>query len=138
MSLQDIFNRIKPQQIETVQLNESGEVEHFPLFRKLFLSFTILLVALLSFGIGQLSVTGNREPIRIEYDSQISNQTAQTASVVNAIGKNSVVASKNGIRYHYPYCTGAKQIKEENRIIFATPAIAEAAGFTLASNCKPQ
>ena len=138
MSLQDIFNRIKPQQIETVQLNESGEVEHFPLFRKLFLSFTIILVALLSFGIGQLSVTGNREPIRIEYDSQISNQTAQTASVVNAIGKNSVVASKNGIRYHYPYCTGAKQIKEENRIIFATPAIAEAAGFTLASNCKPQ
>src|SRR3989344_3601349 len=138
MSLQDIFNRIKPQQIETVQLNESVEVEHFPLFRKLFLSFTILLVALLSFGIGQLSVTGNREPIRIEYDSQISNQTAQTASVVNAIGKNSVVASKNGIRYHYPYCTGAKQIKEENRIIFATPAIAEAAGFTLASNCKPQ
>ena len=138
MSLQDIFNRIKPQQIETVQLNESGEVEHFPLFRKLFLSFTIILVALLSFGIGRLSVTGNREPIRIEYDSQISNQTAQTASVVNAIGKNSVVASKNGIRYHYPYCTGAKQIKEENRIIFATPAIAEAAGFTLASNCKPQ
>lgn len=108
-------------------------VERFPLFQKLFLSFTIILVALLSFGIGRLSVAGNREPIRIEYDPSI-----QTASVINAVGQGSVIVSKNGARYHYPHCAGAKQIKEENKIIFPTPAAAEAAGYTLAANCSPR
>ncbi|MDO8729186.1 MAG: hypothetical protein Q7K26_04885 [bacterium] len=150
MSLQDILNRIKPQQIETVQLNLSGEVEHFPLFQKLFLSITIILVALLSFGLGRLSMTGNREPIRIEYDPTLTGQQAldisQSASVIKATKKIvpasnnniEVVVSKNGIRYHYPYCAGAKQIKEENKIVFPTAAAAEAAGYTLAANCKPR
>ncbi|MDO8569665.1 MAG: hypothetical protein Q7R89_02750 [bacterium] len=169
MSLQDILNRIKPQQIETVQFNLSGEVEHFQLFRKLFLVITIVLVAFLSFGIGRLSVAGNREPIRVEYDPSISNsqfptrlptparsnggQVSNQASVSSALNNienalktenskiensTSVVASKNGARYHYPHCAGAKQIKEENKIVFATPAAAEAAGFTLAANCKPK
>src|SRR3989344_5292614 len=73
MSLQDIWEKIKPQsQVEVVALNENGEIESFPLFRKLFLSITIILVVSLSFGIGRLSVVGKREPIRIEYDPEIS------------------------------------------------------------------
>lgn len=155
MSLQDFLNRIKPRPngtIETVELNLNGEVRHFPLFQKLFLSLVIILVALLSFGIGRLSMLGNREPIKIEYDPEISNsqfptslpdvQVSNQASVsskLDSIGNStSVVVSKNGTRYHYPYCAGAKQIKEENKIVFATPAAAEAAGYTLAANCKPR
>jgi hypothetical protein len=46
------------------------------------------------------------------------------------------VASKNGTKYHLPWCGSAKQIKEENKIWFSTKAEAEAAGYTPASNCK--
>ena len=137
---------------ETVSYDKDGRIErsasigvNFPLFRKLFLSITIILVALLSFGIGRLSVAGNREPVRIEYDEQLTTDDSQsttnknqTASVINAVREESVVTSKNGARYHYPYCAGAKQIKEENKIVFPTPAAAEAAGYTLAANCKPR
>ena len=136
---------------ETVSYDKDGEVERFPLFRKLFLSIVIILVAVLSFGIGRLTVVGKREPIRIEYDASISNSQfpisnqASVSSALNNIensklkieNSTSVVVSKNGARYHYLHCSGAKQIKEENKIVFPTPAAAEAAGYTLAANCKP-
>ncbi|MDO8590167.1 MAG: hypothetical protein Q7R69_02745 [bacterium] len=128
---------------EVVSYDKEGKIERFPLFQKLFLSLTIILVALLSFGIGRLSVVGNREPIRIEYDQSL---VEETASVMNAVGKlappsssdGGVVVSKNGTRYHYLYCSGAKQIKEGNKIVFPTAADALAAGYTLAANCSPK
>ena len=133
---------------EIVSYDKDGEVSsapptggwRIPLFRKLFLSLTIILVATLSFGIGRLSVVGNREPIKIEYDPALTEWSTpsvdQTASVINAVKEGGVITSKNGVRYHYLHCSGAKQIKEENKIVFATPAAAEAAGYTLAANCK--
>ena len=152
MSLHDITQKIKnlrfSHESEIIEFNESGEIEHFPLIRKLFFSVVIILIAALSFGIGRLSVVGKREPIRIEYDPEIFNQ----ASVSNAFdnienslktenskieNSTSVVVSKNGSKYHYPHCAGAKQIKEENKIVFSTPVAAEAAGYTLAANCSP-
>ncbi len=127
---------------EVVSYDKDGHIERFPLFRKLFLSLIIILVALLSFGIGRLSVTGDREPIKIEYDPTLTESStpsvSQTANVINAIGNTEVVASKNSSKYHYPYCAGAKQIKEENKIVFASPSAAEASGFTLAANCSPR
>ncbi|OHA88971.1 MAG: hypothetical protein A3C70_00475 [Candidatus Zambryskibacteria bacterium RIFCSPHIGHO2_02_FULL_43_14] len=130
---------------ETVSYDKDGHIERFPLFRKLFLSLVIILVALLSFGIGQLSVTGDREPIKIEYDQSLTEQTATVVNAVqavpaprNSIQQSEVVVSKNSTKYHYSHCSGAKQIKEENKIIFATPTAAEAAGYTLAANCKPK
>ena len=141
---------------EIVSYDKDGKVSsaswRIPLFQKLFLSLVIILIALLSFGIGRLSVVGNREPIRIEYDPEISNSQFpifNQASISSALDQiensklkiensTSVVASKNGARYHYSHCSGAKQIKEENKIIFATVAAAEAAGYSLAANCKPR
>lgn len=139
---------------ETVSYDKDGRISsaswQISLFKKLFLSLTIILVALLSFGIGRLSVAGDREPIKIEYDATLTEWSTpsidQTASVINAAGKlappsvsdGGVVVSKNGARYHYSYCAGAKQIKKENKIVFPTPAAAEAAGYTLAANCKPR
>lgn len=141
---------------ETVSYDKNGEVSsadwRILLFRKLFLSLIIILVATLSFGLGRLSTVGNREPIKIEYDKGIvqgsqspsTSQVNNTASVVNATKQiapsvsGEVVVSKNGTRYHYLHCSGAKQIKEENKIVFNTPRDAEAAGYTLAANCKPR
>src|SRR3989338_11664368 len=86
---------------EIVSFDKEGKIERFPLFRKLFLSITIILVALLSFGIGRLSVAGNREPVRIEYDEQLTTDDSQsttnknqTASVINAVREESVVTSR--------------------------------------------
>ncbi|MEX2013530.1 MAG: hypothetical protein WD897_01280 [Parcubacteria group bacterium] len=136
---------------EIVSYDKDGQIERLPLFRKLFLVLTIVLVALLSFGIGRLSVAGNREPIRIEYDPEISNAqlpTREAAGVIKAVQvvplprssvqQSEVVVSKNGARYHYSHCAGAKQINEENKIIFPTSRDAEAAGYTLAANCLPR
>jgi len=128
---------------EEISFDKEGNVEKFALFRKLFLSLIIILVASLSFGVGRLSVVGDREPIKIEYDSEMTTnnrqttKTNQTANEIQAISKQ-VVVSKNGTRYHYLHCSGAKQIKEENKIIFSSPDVAEASGYTLAANCKPR
>src|SRR3989344_3380445 len=109
-------------------------------WKRFFISITIILVALLSFGIGRLTSVGNSEPIKIEHDTSLTSKTSQTASVVSSltIPKGSVVASKNGKKYHYPSCPSAKQISEKNKITFASPVAADASGYTLASNCKVQ
>ena|SRR3989344_2511299 len=134
---------------EEFSFGKDGHIERFPLFRKLFLALVITLTALLSFGLGRLSIVGDREPIRIEYDTAISNdeflisnQTpntkSQTASAINAVSSGEVVTSKNGSKYHYPDCPGAKQIKAENRLVFPSAAAAQAAGYALAANCSPR
>jgi len=51
-------------------------------------------------------------------------------------GEGTVVASKNGSKYHLPSCSGAKQINEVNKIVFASAEEARAAGYTPAANCK--
>ena len=124
---------------EEISFDKEGNVERFPLFHKLFLSITIILLAILSFGIGRLSVVGKRDSVRIEYDG-----VNQTANILNAVipaprsfSESEVVGSKNGTKYHYPHCPGAKQIKEENKLTFNSPKEAESAGYTLATNCSP-
>src|SRR3990167_2996837 len=94
---------------EDISFDKDGNAERFPLFRRLFLALVIILVALLSFGIGRLSVTGKSEPIQIEYDSSISSSPqTNTANVITAIKGGEVVASKNGTKYHFSHCHGAK------------------------------
>lgn len=127
---------------EEVEFSKEGRIERFPWAKKFFLSLVVILVALLSFGLGRLSGTGNRESIRIEYDPALTSLTSQTASVIKSspISPTSqnegVIASKNGKKYHYLHCPGAKQISEANKIVFSSPAAAEASGYTLATNCK--
>ena len=124
---------------EDVAFDKDGHVEPVGwrelILDKLFLS--IILVAVLSFGIGRLSVAGNREAIRIEYDSEISNYSNYPNYSKQTTNSNdTVITSKNGSKYHYSHCAGAKQIKEENKISFASASAAEAAGYALAANCK--
>lgn len=124
---------------EDITFDKDGHIERFPLFRKLFLALVIILTAALSFGIGRLTVVGNREPIRIEYDASMTNDQilmTKQVSISKSQTDGEVITSKNGSKYHYPHCPGAKQIKEENKVIFTSANAAEAAGYTLASNCK--
>lgn len=59
---------------------------------------------------------------------------SDSAPVVPSAG--SYVGSINSTKYHLPWCAGAKQIKEENKIWFATKEDAAAAGYSPAANCK--
>ncbi|MFH1472972.1 MAG: hypothetical protein ABIF06_00970 [bacterium] len=133
---------------DTFEFDENGRVEKRPLFKKLFLSLVIILVAGLSFGLGKLSNLNQSSGIKIEYtdldnpeEKQAFNgASSQTASVINAVmvSDENVVVSSKGTKYHYPYCSGAKQISETNKVVFASAQAAEAAGYTLAANCKPK
>ncbi|MCA9367941.1 deoxyribonuclease I, partial [Candidatus Kaiserbacteria bacterium] len=55
--------------------------------------------------------------------------------VPTTAGETTVIASKNGTKYHLPSCPGASQIKEANRLEFASIAQARAAGYEPAKNC---
>lgn len=70
-----------------------------------------------------------------------SSGTSAQADTRATIGKPALqagryVASKNGTKYYLPSCSGAKRIKEENKIWFATIEDAKASGKTAATNCK--
>ena len=141
---------------ETISFDKEGEPTQEPsLIRKLFLSLVIILTAALSFGVGRLTSAPAGQGIRIEYDGAISNsqfpisngaatalgsiensKPARPAGGLKIENSAAVVASKNGSKYHYPSCPGAKQIKEANKITFPSPQAAEAAGYTLAANCS--
>jgi len=47
-----------------------------------------------------------------------------------------VVASRKGSKYHFPWCSGGKTIREENIIWFDSIKQAQNAGYTPAGNCK--
>ena len=124
--------------VATFMFDKNGIVSPY---RKYYLSAVIILATLLAFGLGRLSVVGEREGIKVEFDPALTSLTSpiiQTASSIFSLTTPSeaVYASKNGKKYHFPDCPGAKQISEANKIVFESPKAAEASGYTLASNCK--
>lgn len=113
------------------------------------LSAIIVVVSLTSFYLGKVSVS-EQIPLQsleaqaarpqnenLQQNIQGINPATSSTSPLskNATGKG-YVASKSGTKYHLPWCGSAKQIKEENKIWFATKEEAEKAGYTPASNCK--
>ena len=118
---------------ETVDFDKDGNVVRFSPLRRLFLVLVIVLVALLSFGIGRLSGEGDRKPVSIQgvaLDKSVNN----SASAI--LGVHGVFASSKGKKYYYPGCSNT--ISEANKVTFATAEMAESAGYTLASNCSPK
>jgi len=141
MSIKDSFQKIK------------SFFQESELRSKLLTVAIIFLVGTASFGLGRLSILDSRkEPVRIEnipLQAQIPRATIlgeeaelreaeevekEPEIVLKAGGM--VVASKNSDKYHFPWCSGAKRILEENKIYFASIEEAKAAGYTPAGNCK--
>lgn len=99
--------------------------------RDLFTAMILAVVALVSFGLGRWSVSPQQDVYREEYAE------AAAQDVVPArVDADTYIASSGGTKYHLPWCAGALQIKEENKIIFESKEAAEAAGYTPAANCK--
>ena len=106
--------------------------------QSLFVAFVLILVGSAAFGLGRLSF-GHKEPVAIENTSQIASPAQVTEAqnfAFQEVSSEMVVASKKGTKYHYPWCSGAKSIAEENKITFNSPEEARAAGYTAAANCK--
>ena len=97
----------------------------------LILAIIIILVGLISFGLGRISkIEEGRVPVKIDIAT-----TTKPDFVVSSTGEKVFVASKNGTKYHYIWCPGAQSIKEENKIYFSTKEEAERSGYQPASNC---
>lgn len=107
------------------------------------LGIGFVLVALIAFGAGRLSAPQIvRNPVVIEEPDAADNlnlygNVSQPAA--GAIGEQSAkqasekglfVASKSGKKYHWPWCSYAKNIKPENQIGFNSEAQAQAAGYS--------
>jgi hypothetical protein len=58
-----------------------------------------------------------------------AGEATQTAPSDATVGEKKYVASKNGTKYHLPWCSGAAHIKEENKVWFASKEEAAAAGY---------
>lgn len=114
-----------------------------------FYSLTIVLVAICAFLLGRSSVTtvGTQVvPLRVLTSSiqalpalplpaaaLVALPTSTSPTLPSVSGP--YVASKSGTKYHLVTCGGAKNIKEANKLFFATAREAEAAGYTKAANC---
>ena len=109
---------------------------------ELYLTAVIVLVAVISFGLGRLSkIREEKTPITIENakeNTQIGeSKPLLTSNIDNEIKTDKIfVASRNGKKYYYAWCDAAKTIKEQNRVWFSTQAEAEKAGYQPAANCK--
>lgn len=114
---------------------------------RLFYGVLVILVAIVSFGLGRLSISQNsqafQEKAPIVLFEGASAPIAPSSSVpevhepqVAGAAAGTYVGSRNGSKYHLPWCPGASQIKDSNKVFFASKEEAEKAGYTPASNCK--
>ena len=150
MSIKEIGEKINP----VVNLGDVPEaraqffakiyyrVKAFVIFREeglhtLFVALMLILVGSSAFGLGRLSMVSKQGP-SIEYTSQLASPTVVTEKgvVEKTAPSGTVVASKKGSKYHFPWCSGAQSISEENKITFNSAEEARKAGYTPAANCK--
>jgi hypothetical protein len=119
---------------------------------ELYTVLVIILVGFGSFGLGRLSRTAPaREGVQIVIPESIAAEVQSAAALyarsgaANSAGveqeqptrvSGTLVASRNGGKYHFPWCSGAQRIAEKNKVWFASASEARAAGYEAAKNCK--
>lgn len=104
----------------------------------------VLFSSLVGYGAGRAyDIFDKRPPIVIEGPDKDSIFNKMSASVSNPASPGSsdnsleyFVASKNGAKYYFPWCSGASKISPNNLIKFNTREEAELAGYEKASNCR--
>ncbi len=133
MSIKHKETKIKQLEENTAQDRQvKNSPDHFVLI-------LIIIVSFASFGLGRLSAIEDPEKQPIIFERSLSAATLGTQDILSKtpeIQSGSLVASKNGTKYHFPWCSGAQRIKKENEIWFNTVTDARKAGYTPAANCK--
>lgn len=163
MSIKDIGKKIKPYLQEKVQPHIFRLKTGLNIKDDIFIALVIIFIGLAGFGLGKLSaLEKGREPVEIrpaqitisangktDFNAVIasSSQPVSTvgagnvpmsaaAMIAGESAKGLLVASKNGTKYHFPWCAGASQIAEKNKIWFNSYEEAQKAGYSPATNCK--
>ena len=123
--------------------------------KDLLIALLVLSASTASFGLGVLSgrdmnSKGREDSFHIETTSTTTGAllgasaliaTQQTLPATSVRQPNApatsgaYVASKTGTKYYLPTCSGAKRIKDSNRVWFSSKADAQASGRTAASHC---
>lgn len=107
---------------------------------KYFFILVSVLLAIISFLLGRISAI-TKPPITIYKENTVLFNKGEVKGLETvkedlSSANDEVVASKTGTKYHYPWCAGAKQISDKNKIIFKSIEEAKAKGYLPASNCK--
>lgn len=85
----------------------------------------------------EVSIIGAAQKVAQTEKSEQVSTSSITASIASASKQTGqYVASKSGSAYHFPWCSGARRIKEENKIYFNSKEEAVKAGYHPAANCK--
>ena len=107
-SIQDIIGKLKGVLLDDVY----------------FYTVLIVVVGILSFGLGRLSVEEGSavmkpQAVLVAQPAASLASDAKTIDTQPQTAENSkLVASKKGTKYHLLTCPGAKQMSEENKIYF--------------------
>ena len=102
----------------------------------------IILIGFAGFGLGRLSlIEDSMEEVKIEFPAYLSASVLNADKITvgasaSAVAQGLLVASKNGSKYHYPWCGGGNSISEKNKVWFDSVDEARKAGYTPAGNCK--
>ncbi len=119
---------------------------------RIFVPLLIVLVGAGAFGLGRLSTDDREQRVPVQIIESAAVRESQAAALGSLSEKKStetpttttpvlqdggkLVGSKNGTKYHFPWCSGAVRILEENKLWFNSIEEARAAGYTPAANCK--
>lgn len=106
-----------------------------------FLVTVLLLVAVVSFGAGRLSVSSPSsgelliKSTPIETDQLVQIVEQPPAAEEGSSEPTQIVGNKKSKIYHRTDCSGAQRLAEENKIYFASIVAAKDAGYRPAGNC---
>lgn len=103
------------------------------------LTVSIVLISLIVFGIILLiDFSGGRGEIIIQSPSPSTGQAASVSKIITNSDKSTnqgvFVGSVNSNKYHWPNCSFAKRISEENKIWFSSEQEAENEGYVKCSS----
>ena len=110
---------------------------------ELFFVLVFVLVGLVGFGIGRLSVVGQGSSVnalRVEstpmpIENVVEAIQGRGEEAIGSETPTNIVGNKNTQVFHLSSCTGAKRMSETNKIYFASVKEALDAGFRPAGNC---
>lgn len=131
MSIPEVIKKINP-------------AVNFDLKEDTFIVLAIILIGLAGFGLGKLSaLEKGREAVTIKPASfaaitsttTINVPVSAAAMIAGESAKGMLVASKNGTKYYFPWCSGVSKINESNKIWFDSYESAQKSGLTPAANC---
>jgi len=106
---------------------------------KILFIFSIIFISTICFCFGFLVrdfVYKKEIPkIKIVEKDKVGEENKKLKSQ-DSFNLNVVIGNKRTKIYHFPWCSGAKTMKEENKIYFSSEKEAIKAGFRKAKNCK--